>query len=53
MDLLGRALTVVLRCADLLRISRLQLTAARLLHRYYKVGGMAVEAERSKGLLDG
>ena len=43
MDVLGRTLMAPLVVADLIRIRPLQLTAARLLHRYYKIGGIATE----------
>jgi glycosyltransferase involved in cell wall biosynthesis len=43
MDALGRTLIASLWAADLLRVRRLQLMMARVLHRYYKVGGLALE----------
>jgi GT2 family glycosyltransferase len=46
MDALGRALTASLWAADLLRVRSLQLTMARALHRYYKVGGLVLESDR-------
>jgi glycosyltransferase involved in cell wall biosynthesis len=46
MDALGRTLTASLWAADLLRVRRLQLAMARLLHRYYKVGGLVIESAR-------
>src|SRR5919197_2378685 len=46
MDYLGRGLTVPLWFADLSEVRRAQLTTARLLHRYYKVGGIAVEQQQ-------
>jgi GT2 family glycosyltransferase len=43
MDSLGRSLIGPLWAADVVGIPLAQLTAARLLHRYYKVGGIAIE----------
>jgi glycosyltransferase involved in cell wall biosynthesis len=44
MDALGRVLTAGLWGADHAQIRPLQLFMARIAHRYYKVGGMALEA---------
>jgi hypothetical protein len=46
MDALGRSLVGPLWAADLVRVPPAQLTAARLLHRYYKVGGIAMEQQQ-------
>jgi glycosyltransferase involved in cell wall biosynthesis len=43
MDALGRMLTAGLWGADRAQIRPLQMLMARLVHRYYKVGGMALE----------
>jgi GT2 family glycosyltransferase len=48
MEALGRLLTVALRGADVLRVRPLQLAIARLVHRYYKVGGIAVESHAAE-----
>jgi GT2 family glycosyltransferase len=47
MQALGRGLTLPLLAADLLRWRPAQLTTARLLHRYYKVGGIAAEQQEA------
>lgn len=48
MDLLGRILVAPLVLADLARVRPAQLAAARLLHRYYKVGGIAIEERQEE-----
>jgi len=47
MDALGRTLIASLWAADLLRVRQLQLLMARVLHRYYKVGGVVLETAQS------
>jgi GT2 family glycosyltransferase len=49
MEILGRTLMIALRCADALRLRPVQLGIARLVHRYYKVGGIAVESRKLEG----
>jgi GT2 family glycosyltransferase len=46
MESLGRGLVGPLWAADLVAVPPAQLTAARLLHRYYKVGGIAIEQQQ-------
>ncbi len=43
-DLIGRFMTVGLWGADLVRVPLAQLAAARLTHRFYKVGGITIES---------
>jgi len=43
-ELAGRLLTVGLWAADLVRIRPAQLAAGRLVHRFYKVGGITLES---------
>jgi hypothetical protein len=44
--MLGKPLTLPLWVADLARVRPAQLALARLVHRYYKVGGIAVEQQQ-------
>ena len=46
MEVLGRTLVAPLLAADLVRVRPAQLMAARLLHRYYKIGGIAIEQQQ-------
>jgi GT2 family glycosyltransferase len=46
-ELCGWALLAGLRGADLVRVRAAQLAAARLAHRFYKVGGITLERHRS------
>jgi GT2 family glycosyltransferase len=46
MQMLGKPLTLPLWVADLARVRPAQLALARLVHRYYKVGGIAVEQQQ-------
>jgi GT2 family glycosyltransferase len=48
MELAGRLLTAGLWGADLVRFPPVQLAAARLIHRFYKVGGITVESLRQR-----
>jgi len=46
MDALGHALTASLWAADQIRVRTFQVALARLVHRYYKVGGLVAESTR-------
>ena len=46
MDILGRSLTLGLWAADVLRIRRVQLAMARVLNRFYRLGGIILESQR-------
>jgi GT2 family glycosyltransferase len=48
LDVLGHLLTAALWATDSMRIRPAQITMARLVHRYYKVGGIALEMNGHK-----
>lgn len=48
METLGRTLTLGLRVADLLRLRPAQVGLARLVRRFYTVGGIAVESKQGE-----
>jgi hypothetical protein len=46
MERIGRLTTVGLRAADLVKVRPAQIAAARLVRRFYRVGGMTSERLR-------
>ncbi len=47
-DLIGRLMTAGLWGADVWRIRQAQVAAARLVHRFYKVGGITIESAATR-----
>jgi validoxylamine A glucosyltransferase len=47
MDALGHVLSIPVMAADLVRVPSLQLLSARLVHRFYKVGGLVAAGFRT------